>query len=76
MKLGDGEHSFPSLPPIGTTVGIAKYHDHDATVYVLIPQVRSNPHAQQVCVNEDKSDVDQREKSEWQMVRVGNRAKK
>ena len=54
-----------------------KYHDYDATVYVLIPQVRSNPRAQQVCgVNEDKSDVDQCDESEWQMVHVRNRAKK
>ena len=53
-----------------------KYHDYNATVYALIPQVRSSPHAQQVCVNEDKSDVDQRDESEWQMVRVRNRVKK
>ena len=43
-----------------------KYHDYDMTVYMLIPQVRSNPHAQQVCgVNEDKLDVDQCDESEW-----------
>ena len=53
-----------------------KYHDYDATEYTLIPQVRSNPRAQQVCVKEDKSDVDQCDESEWQMVSVRNRAKK
>ena len=53
-----------------------KYHDYNATVYALIPQVRSNPRAQQVCMNEDKSHVDQRDESEWQMVCVRNRLKK
>ena len=42
-----------------------KYHDYDATVCVLIPQVRSNPHVQQVCVNEDRSDVDHCDELEW-----------
>ena len=49
-----------------------KCHEHDMMAYALIPQVRSNPCAQQVYVNEDKPDIDHCNESEWQIVCMRN----